>query len=75
MFCINEERFEKIRNILLDLNITANCDLDEAIVFDDEEAYDVVDNAMERLYDVMDAVDKAKDAFNKMDMLFAMREE
>lgn len=75
MFCINEERFEKIRNILLDLNITASCDLDEAIVFDDDEAFAVVDDAMERLYDVMDALDKARDAFNTMDMMFAMREE
>lgn len=75
MFCMNEERFEKIQNILLDLNITTSCDLDEAIVFDDDEALTVVDDAMERLYDVMDALDKARDAFNTMDMMFAMREE
>lgn len=59
----DEERFQKIRNILLDLSISMGCEMDEAIEADDDDKVVAVDDAMERLYDVMDAVDKAMEAF------------
>lgn len=63
----NSERFNKIRNTMLDLNITASCLLDVAVEKDDDDMLLDIDNAMERLYDAMDAVSRAMVAFDEMD--------
>lgn len=62
----DEERFQKIRNTLLDLSISMGCRQDEAIEANDDDMADKVDEAMERLYDVMDAVDRARTAFEEV---------